>query len=328
MTVAGNYAKKGRTGIAIWCYEELGSLLVFIVEGLIRGSQKNPKLEEIALQLRHQEYVNPIALVRGYAFIGNPTKVEQCLEAYPSLDIHTPYIACYVRGELAISALLGGQIDYYKNIIQQITRERLYIILEIAGTLGKVVHLLEEPVSEIEWFLSKVPTGSIIQILMALFRGCVQGARSDACLRFVEMQLAPHVDDTADIIRHETAIGLARAGKIMEAITYLPGLLLGDKFRVCVEAARSGYNRGAASLYNTEDMTPGERMELLLSTARNSAGALSSLIIFYDDTLSIPNDIPFIAPFAPGFSPFWSKDSVKNFWFISSQIIMLSNFYC
>jgi hypothetical protein len=63
--------------------------------------------------------------------MGNREKVAQCLEKYPSLGGNTGWGRYQVMQELAVSALLGSQIDYYQEIQQETEKT-----IQIANALG------------------------------------------------------------------------------------------------------------------------------------------------------------------------------------------------
>jgi hypothetical protein len=302
MTVAGKYASEGRIDIAFWCYETLGALATFIVEGLIRGGK-----EKEALTWCEAEYVNPIALVRGYAFIGHREKVEQCLEKYPSLDVNKCYIYFEVMNELAVSALLGNQIDYYQEIHKKIDRTE-----EITNALGMMGNL-----SLIQWFLTDIKDSAKFECLRPLIQGFMQGARPEECLSFLEEQAHIHVGawNIADIL-HSKAIGAARAGNIKEAQEYLHNR---PEYResVAMEAAQSGYGAGADEIYGDRiTNSPDVVKDVLFHAAKNGMmDALPSLLDYYDRHPSFCLPLEYVKQyrFTAGFSPFWSAVSARHF---------------
>lgn len=206
-----------------------------------------------------------------------------------------------MQDKLAISAILGGQMDYYEEI--QKSNNKTTAIAMALGLSGKI--------DSIQGFLDKMPDSVKYDYLCSLFIGSFQGQHT-LCLVFLERQIRAqnYAQDNPDqIIDHLKMVGAASAGNIAEykaALTAIIPLIPAYKQRAAKAAAKSGYK---AVLQEIDAIM--DKYMLRAAVKNGMMDSLASLI----DHPSLENeaiDSIFQIMYDWTDSLFWSQESAKH----------------
>jgi hypothetical protein len=225
VTVAGKLAEEGCLEAVLYLCNAFNASWDYVIEGLVRGSLKQPELMKIALYLYEKHRVHPVVLARAYASIGKYKEAVDLFAEYfraegnRDLSFYIERNSARFVAQIGLGFLLGKKIEEFRRFRGEI-RERvsLFDIVssnvliiecgEFAQTVGKIGNL-----DLINEFLT---TNKTIQL------HCIQGlAKGNHCATSTYQNIAEQakaLGASEDDISEKRAVGYIQAGNFQKIL--------------------------------------------------------------------------------------------------------------